>query len=157
MQTQKAIRVVAAFEAFKGILALTAASGLFLLMHKDLHEFTVRLVEHAHLDPAAYYPNIFIDAVTHLQNAKLSLIALGVVAYSLFRFVEAYGLFHGLAWAEVIAAASGAVYIPFEVIELLHRVSWLSVGALVFNILIVAIMLHALLQRRQERKPHAKN
>jgi uncharacterized membrane protein (DUF2068 family) len=120
-----------------------------LLVHKDLHEFTIRLVEHAHLNPAAHYPNIFIEAATHLQNGKLWLIALGAMAYSTFRLVEAYGLFHELAWAEVVAAASGVIYVPFEVAELVNHVSWLSVGALVFNIAVVTIMLYALLQRKK--------
>ena len=154
MQTKNAIRVIAAFEAFKGILALAAASGFFLLVHRDLHEIAVRLVEHAHLNPAAHYPNIFIVAVADLQNVKLSLIALGAVAYSSFSFVEAYGLFRELAWAVVLAVACGAIYVPFEAAEIIHRVGWLSVGALVVNIAVVSVMVYALLQKK---KSDAKN
>jgi len=149
MQTNNAIRVVAAFEALKGFLALAAASGFLLLLHKDLHELTVRLVEHAHLNPAAHYPNIFIVAMTNLQNTKLSLIALGAVAYSTFRFVEAYGLFREAAWAKVMAAASGVIYLPFEVAEIIHRVSWFSVGAFVINIAVVFVMVYALLHKNK--------
>ena len=151
MQARTALKAVAAFEAFKGFVALVAASGFLLLLHKDLHDLTIRLVEHAHLNPAAHYPSIFIIAATHLQNTKLSLIALGAVAYSTFRFVEAYGLFREAAWAEVLAAASGAIYVPFEIAELIHRVSWLSISALILNIAVVAIMVGMLLRRRKTR------
>ncbi len=143
------IKVVAVFEAFKGLIAFAAASGLLLLIHRDLHELAARLVEHAHLDPAAKYPRIFIAAATHLQNLRLTLLALGAAAYSLVRFAEAYGLFREKAWAEIFAAASGAVYIPFEIAELLHRFNWLSVAALILNIGVVAIMIWALLLRRK--------
>ena len=147
-QTHKAVRAVAAFEAFKGMVALVAASGLLLLIHKDLHDLALRLVEHAHLNPAARYPSIFIVAATHIGNTRFTLIALGAAAYSTLRFVEAYGLFREAAWAEVFAAVSGAVYVPFEVAKLIHRVSWFGVAALVLNIAVVGIMVGVLLQRR---------
>lgn len=151
MKTSKAIRAVAAFEAFKGFLALAAASGFLLLVHKDLHDLAVRLVEHAHLNPAAHYPSIFIVAAEHLQSTRFTLIALGAAAYSTLRFVEAYGLHLEAAWAEVLAAASGVIYVPFELAELIHRISWLSAGALVINIVVVAIMVVALFDRRKVR------
>ena len=146
----KTIKLVAALEAFKGLLALLAASGLLLLIHKDLHELAVRLVEHAHLNPAAHYPSIFITAVTHLQNTQFTLIALGALAYSLLRFFEAYGLYHEAAWAELLAAVSGFIYVPFEVNELMHKQTWLSIGALLVNFIVVAIMVAALMQRRKK-------
>ena len=149
MQTRRAIRAVAAFEAFKGFVALAAASGLLLLVHKDLHDLAVRLVGHAHLDPAAHYPSIFIMAVTHLENARFTLIALGAAAYSTLRFVEAFGLFREAAWAEVFAAVSGAIYVPFEAAKLFHRVSWFGAGAFVLNIAVVGLMVGVLLQRRK--------
>ena len=152
MRTRQTLRVVAVFEASKGLLALAAASGFFLLVHKDLHALTVRLVEHAHLNPAAHYPNIFIDAATHLQHSNVLLIALGAVSYAVFRLVEAYGLLREAAWAEVLAVVSGTVYVPFEVAEIFHRVSWLSVGALVVNTAIVVIMLYALRQRKRTHR-----
>ena len=42
--------------------------------------------------------------------------------------------------AEWLAAVSGAIYVPFEVVELARRVSVLSAGALIVNLIIVAIM-----------------
>jgi uncharacterized membrane protein (DUF2068 family) len=142
------IRAIALLEGFKGFLAICAASGLLLLIHEDLHALAVSLVEHAHLNPASRYPRIFIDAATHLKDSHLVLMALGAAAYSLLRFVEAYGLYFERAWAELLAAASGAIYVPFEVAELAHRPGWLSIGLLGLNIVIVAVMIRALWQRR---------
>lgn len=147
--SDKIINTVAIFECFKGFVALAAASGLLLLVHADLHELAVRLVRHAHLDPAANYPGIFIDAITHLQNLKLKLLALGALGYALLRFVEAYGLIRQAAWAEVLAAVSGAIYVPFEVLELMRHINWISIGSLLFNIAVVGIMVGALLKRQR--------
>lgn len=151
MEHHNEIRAIAAFEGIKGFLAVCAASGLLLLVHEDLHVLAVSLVEHAHLNPAAKYPRIFVDAAAHLQDSRLALLALGAGAYSLLRFVEAYGLYRERTWAELLAAASGAIYVPFEVAELVHRPGFLSVAMLTVNLVIVAIMVRALRQRRLSR------
>lgn len=143
------VRAIAAVEGFKGFIALCAASGLLLLVHEDLHRLAVTLVEHAHLNPAAMYPRVFIEAATDLQDSRLVLVAAGAGTYSLLRFVESYGLFRERAWAEALAAASGAIYVPFEIAELVRHPGWLSIALLAVNIAIVAVMVHALLQRRR--------
>jgi uncharacterized membrane protein (DUF2068 family) len=83
---------------------------------------------------------------------KLTLLALGAAGYSLMRFVEAYGLFREAAWAEVFAAISGAIYVPFEIAELIHRHTWLSAEALIINLTVVIVMLYALNQKRRRHR-----
>jgi uncharacterized membrane protein (DUF2068 family) len=146
-----AIRVVAIFEAFKGVVVIAAGSGVLLLVHRDLHELAARLVAHAHLNPASKYPAIFIDAVTRLQDMRLTLLALGALAYSTIRFVEAYGLWREKAWAEWLAAVSGAIYVPLEAIELVKHVTALRVSVLLLNLVVVAVMVNALVTRRRQR------
>ncbi|HWU83879.1 MAG TPA: DUF2127 domain-containing protein [Rhodocyclaceae bacterium] len=150
-QQHRAILAVACLEAFKGVLAIAAASGLLALIHKDIADFALRLVEQAHLNPAARYPSIFIDAAAHLQDSRLRLLALGAAAYSVLRLVEAYGLFHEKAWAEVLAAASGAIYIPFELRGLIDDPGPLHAALLLLNLAIVALMLVALRRRRKRQ------
>ncbi len=142
-----ALRTVALFEAAKGLLALLGASGLLLFAHRDLQALALGLLEHMHLNPAARYPHIFVQAVEHLQEQKLTWVALGAAGYALLRLAEGYGLWRGRAWAEWLAAASGAIYLPFEVAELLRRPGWLSISLLLLNAGIVVLMLRALRQR----------
>ncbi len=148
---RKTIRLIALFEAFKGIVVLLAASGMLSLLHKDIHEIAVRLVHHAHLDPASRYPQIFIIAADHLQDSRLLLLALGAAAYSAIRLAEAYGLYYEKAWAEVLAAGSGAVYVPMEVLSLMRHLTWLSAILFTINVLVVLVMVRALILRRRAR------
>ena len=151
MDHRKTIRIIALVEALKGLVVLLAASGLLSLLHKDIHEIAVRLVHHAHLDPASRYPQIFILAADHLQDSRLALLALGAAAYSLIRLVEAYGLFHERAWAEVLAAGSGAIYVPMEVLSFMRHPNWLSAVLFLVNIAVVVVMVMALVRRRRPR------
>src|SRR4030095_14535146 len=146
---RSAIKAVALFEASKGLVALFAASGLLLLVHKDVYDLALQLVAHTHLNPAARYPSIFLDAAANVEDSRLMMLALGAAAYSIVRLVEAYGLYFERAWAEVLAALSGAIYVPFEVAELVRRPGALGVVVLGFNLAVVAVMVHALLQRRR--------
>ena len=62
--------------------------------------------------------------------------------YSGLRFAEAYGLWRARAWAEWIALISGAMYLPFELVKLAHKVTLFHVGILVVNLAIVAFMFY---------------
>jgi len=143
------IRVVALFEAFKGLVVLLVGSGLLTLVHKDVYEIAVVLIRHAHLNPASRYPHIFLDAAAQVNDGRLMLLAVGAAVYALVRLIEAYGLYFERSWAEVLAAASGAIYVPFEVYGLVHRPSWHHAVLLIVNLAIVAVMLYSLARRRK--------
>ncbi len=147
----RAVRVIAFIEAAKGILVLVAATGLLAFIHADWNDLAARLVRLSHLNPASKYPHIFLDAVSHLQEPRLLWLAAGAAAYSLLRLVEAYGLFRERAWAEWLAALSSGLYIPAEVAEILRRPALPSIAVLVINVAVVAVMAHALWQRRRPR------
>lgn len=146
---RRAIRAIALVEAAKGIVVLLAATGLLALVHHDLNALAARLVAYTHLNPASRYPHIFLDAVAQLHQPRLLWLALGAAGYSALRLLEAYGLLRQRAWAEWLAALSGAIYVPFELAELLHKPSWLAAGVLLVNLAVVAVMAWALVQRRR--------
>lgn len=149
MDQRRAIRLIAVVEAAKGILILAAGFGLLSLLHSNLHDLAVRLIDHSHLNPASKYPQIFIDAASKIQDSRLILLAIGAGAYSALRLVEAYGLFYEKAWAELLAAGSGAIYLPFELLRFIRHPNWLGAALFLANIAIVAIMVRALLRRRK--------
>jgi len=149
MALTRTIWAVASFEAIKGVAVLLAATGLLSLMHRDIYAIATMLIEHAHLNPASRYPQIFLDAAGNLGDSKLLLLALGGAAYASLRLVEAYGLFFERPWAELLAAGSGAIYVPIELIELFRRPGWQGLAFLVLNLVIVAIMVRALFSRRR--------
>ncbi|RYF74040.1 MAG: DUF2127 domain-containing protein [Comamonadaceae bacterium] len=144
----RTLQAVATFEALKGVVVVLASSAVLSLAHKDLHALALSLVEHTHLNPAAKYPQIFLSAANDLHNAHLLMLALGAAAYSLLRFVEAYGLYRERVWAEMLAAVSGAIYVPFEVLALWRTPTWLHGALLALNLGVVTIMVGALLRRR---------
>ena len=151
------VRAVAVFEALKGTLVLVAGFGLLALVHRDLEDLAERLVLHSHLDPASHYPRVFIEAAAHTNDGRLRTLAVltsryalsrdDAFAYSVVRFVEAYGLWHMRAWAEWFAILSGCLYLPVELYELLKHPTHLHGLVLFFNSVIVAYLLYVRLSR----------
>ena len=149
-QKAEAIRAIALFEA-KGAIVLLAGLGVLSLIHRDVQHVADQVVHHMHLTPRATIPRIFLHAAAHVTNRGLWWLAAGALAYCLVRFVEAYGLWRQRAWAEVLAAASGADHLPFELYRLTRGESVLAATALVLNLVVVAFMLYALWTRRRAR------
>jgi uncharacterized membrane protein (DUF2068 family) len=150
---KEGLRAVAIFEALKGTLALLAAGGLFYLIPHDFRHLVVELVGRLHLNPGKGYPNVFFRILEDTSNAQLWLIACLVVVYAAVRFAEAYGLWFSRAWAEWLAAVSGAIYVPVELYELSRGFSWIKLTALFINIAVVAFMVYALRVRKLQHLP----
>jgi uncharacterized membrane protein (DUF2068 family) len=150
MPPPEGVRAIALLEAAKGALVILVGFGLFLLVHRDAQVFAEHLVKHLHLNPAHHYPQIFIATMANVSDARLQLLSAGAAGYAAVRFVEAYGLWRGRLWAQWFGAVGGAIYIPFDIFELVKHPRPLSVGALVVNVAVVAYLVRAL--RRRERK-----
>lgn len=133
-------RLIALLEAFKAFLALTGASGLLLLVHRDVQDLADRLVTHLHLNPAARTPQVFLRIVNETTPASLRWIALGALAYALLRSVEAVGLWQAKPWAEWLGILTGLIYLPFETLVLLRHPGVESVGTLILNLAVVAYL-----------------
>jgi uncharacterized membrane protein (DUF2068 family) len=147
----KALKPIAVFEAFKGAIVLIAGFGLLSFLGRDAEDLAEKLVHRMHLDPANHYPQIFIHAMAEVTNTRLWLMAGFAALYAAVRFAEAYGLWHGRRWAEWLAALSGSVYVPVEIYQLLARITWARVGALVLNLIVVAYMVWLLTESRRQR------
>jgi len=144
------VRIVAAVEAAKGALVLAAGLELFALVHRDVQAVAERIVEHFHFNPASRTPRILLDAAGALTDERLVVLAMGAIAYSTVRFIEAYGLWLNRRWAEWFAVVAGGLYIPIEVYELWRRVTWIRFGLLAVNVAIVVYLARVLWTTRRE-------
>jgi uncharacterized membrane protein (DUF2068 family) len=145
------VRIVAIVEAAKGALILLAGFGLLALVHGQAQEVAEELVGHLHLNPASRYPRIFIDLAGRLTDGRLWMLAGLAMAYATLRFIEAYGLWRERRWAEWLAVASGAIYVPIELYELFAGISPIKVITFAVNVGVVVYMSAVL------RRAHAED
>src|SRR6266851_2199220 len=146
-----AIRAVASLEMAKGLVVLLLGFGAVSLVHKDAWDVAEALLRFLHVDPDHHhYAQVFLNLADNVTDARLWAVAAGATAYSIVRFVEAYGLWRELAWAEWFALISGALYVPFEAYELVRRPTPIHLAVLLVNLGIVFYMLYLRLSARSE-------
>src|ERR1700691_5870157 len=86
------LRAVASFEFIKGIFVLLIGLCAVLLVHKDAWLIAESLLARLHISTDRRSAQMFLDFADRLTDASLWAAAELAFAYSLLRFVEAYGL-----------------------------------------------------------------
>ncbi|MEY9967691.1 uncharacterized membrane protein (DUF2068 family) [Streptacidiphilus sp. MAP12-16] len=77
------------------------------------------------------------------KHSTLAITAAALLAYALIEIVEAFGLWAAKRWAEYLTVVATAAFLPLEVYELTHKISYFKIGTLVLNVLAVLYILLA--------------
>lgn len=138
--SRRTLRAIAAFEAFKGGLAVAAGLGLLGTLHHNLHAIAVTLIGHIGLNPGDRYPAMALRNMDQLLSQDLHLLLLAAGGYATLRLTEAYGLWTDRRWGEWLGALSGALYLPFEIRHLIHKPGFTGVLVIALNVAVVGFL-----------------
>lgn len=135
----RGLRTVATLEATKGVFVLLAAFGFaeVLLRHVDLEDAAQNLLEFLQIDRDRRVSRALVEIAGRMMDADLVTVLVIAFVYSGLRFLESYGLWRQRVWAEWLAIMSGAVYLPFELYNLVRRPTIAHWIILVVNIGVV--------------------
>jgi uncharacterized membrane protein (DUF2068 family) len=75
-----------------------------------------------------------------LDTRTLTWLAIGLAVYALIELTEGIGLWLGQRWGEYFAMVATSVFLPYEIYDLTVKITWLRVGALVVNLLLVGYL-----------------
>ena len=146
---RRTLRIIAGFEALKGLAALAALAGVLDLMHHDARQIAVELIGRFNLNAEHRFPSMLLHYADMLPGVHVSTVLGLGIGYILIRWVEAYGLWYDRSWGELFGALSGALYIPYEVQHLVHKPSVVAVLVLAMNVFLVAYLALTLIRRRR--------
>lgn len=82
----------------------------------------------------------FIQDAFTLNPRTLLYLAIGLAAYALIELIEAIGLWLGQRWGEYFALVATSVFLPYEIYDLTVKLTWLRIGALAINLLLVTYL-----------------
>jgi uncharacterized membrane protein (DUF2068 family) len=82
-----------------------------------------------------------INSFLAFNATTLTWLAVGLAGYGALQLVEATGLWLLKRWGEYFAVVATSVFIPLEVYELVEKVTWVRIGALIINIAAVVYLL----------------
>jgi uncharacterized membrane protein (DUF2068 family) len=84
-----------------------------------------------------------LHRVLDLDRSTITVLGLTAAAYCVIEGVEAYGLWRERRWAEYLTVIATVGFLPFEIHELLDRVTVVRVGALIVNLAVLVYLVHS--------------
>jgi uncharacterized membrane protein (DUF2068 family) len=142
------IRMIGLFKLVKALLLIAVGIGALSLRHN--HDGAVAGWIHALVfDPHGKLFHEAVEKISGLDTRQLAGIAIGSLVYAAVFTVEGVGLMLRRGWAEVLTVIITTSFIPLEIYELIKHGSWMKIGVIVVNALIVVYLV-----RRLRREGH---
>ena len=82
-----------------------------------------------------------LDAFLEVTPHTLWIIGIALIAYGALQLTECFGLWYQKRWAEYLTVIATSAFIPIEVYELMHSITFIKAGALVVNVVAVIWLL----------------
>ena len=146
-----AILSIGIFKLLKGLLLLFAGLGAVALLHHDLGDVVLEVVDAARVDPDNRYVHAALERILNVTPKQLKEISAGTFIYSGLLLTEGIGLVMRKHWAEWFTVITTGGLIPLEVWELLRRVTVVRIAVLVINVAIVVYLIWRIQDERRQR------
>jgi len=148
--------LIAAFKLSQALLFIAVGVGAFRLLHKDIGDLLTHLVEHLRFNPESRFVNFVLDKSSLVTDRVLRRIGEVGFIYAGLDLIEGTGLYLEKVWAEYLTLAITASFLPWEIFEVLRRVTWIRAGLLVVNALVFFYLLKVVIERGKERRVPVK-
>jgi uncharacterized membrane protein (DUF2068 family) len=143
---------IAVFKLLKALLFVAIGIGALNLLHKDIVDVLTRIATDLRFDPDNAFISFLLDKAALIDDNRLRLISLGVFSYAVLDIVEGVGLLLEKAWAEYLTLTITASFLPWEIFEILRRITWFRVGLTIVNALVVLYLLYFVIRQRKEHR-----
>jgi uncharacterized membrane protein (DUF2068 family) len=146
--------LIAGFKVLKGLLLLLFGLGLLKLVHADIATLFSRLLEVLHLDTDSQILHAVVLMVDALRPESVLVMSLVSMVYAVLLLTEGIGLWLEFSWAAYLTVASTSLFLPFELYEIVQRITALRIAVLLVNIIVVLYLVKQL-KHHTLRSSHA--
>ena len=136
---------------YKGLLALFFVAlgiGAMHLLHKDIDDVISRVGDLLRFNPESKFVNFLYDRAWLIDDPLLKRIGFLAFSYAGLSLAEGIGLYLEKAWGEYLTLAITASFLPWEIFEVFHHLTWVRVALLVVNLLVFVYLLKIVMSRR---------
>ena len=142
------LELIAAYKLLQAALLVSVAVGALKLLHKDVADVLTNLAMALRMNPEGRLVGFLLDKASLLDDHRLRQISLFLFGYAALGLLEGIGLMLEKVWAEYLTAILTASFLPLEIFELMHRVTWFRIGLFVLNLAVLAYLVWHLIRRR---------
>lgn len=137
---------------YKGLLTLffvAVAVGALHLLNKDIDDLISQLGDLLKLNPESKFVNFLYDRAGLINDPLLKRIGALAFVYAGVSLAEGIGLYLEKAWGEYLTLAITASFLPWEIFEVVHRVTSIRIGLLAINAVVFVYLLNLVIARRK--------
>jgi len=144
--------LIAIFKLTQALLFIAAGVGVLRLLHKDVGDMATQLVEHLRFNPESHLVNFILVKASIVDDKMLRRISSLVFGYAAVGLVEGIGLYLEKTWAEYFTLVITGSFLPWEIFEVIRRITWIRAGLLTVNILVFLYLLKVVMERARFRR-----
>src|SRR5258708_1453155 len=137
----KGLMLIAGYKFLLGLLFIGIGAGALNLLHKDIEDVLTQLATVLRANPESRFVNFLLGKASLLNDPLLRRIGAAAFAYAAVSMAEGIGLYLEKAWGEYLTLAITASFLPWEIFEIIHRVTAVRIGLLIVNILVFVYLM----------------
>ena len=145
---RRGLVLVGTYKLLEAAFFVAVGTGALHLIHKDVADLVMRLVNALPVDPEGRLVSFLMDKADLINAHDLRRIGAGSFLYAATRVVEGTGLILRKTWAEYVTVVLTALGLPVEIYELIRKAHWLKVVIFVLNVAILVYLLWLLKTHR---------
>jgi uncharacterized membrane protein (DUF2068 family) len=151
-QRNRWLILIAAFKFAQALLFIAIGVGALRLVHKDIGDLLAKLADHLRFNSEPRFVNFILEKAPLVDDHMLRRIGAVVFIYAALDLIEGTGLYLEKVWGEYLTLAITASFLPWEIFEVLRRVTWIRSGLLIVNALVFFYLLKVVIERGKERR-----
>jgi uncharacterized membrane protein (DUF2068 family) len=144
--------LIAAFKLAQALLFIAIGVGALRLVGKDIGDMLERFANHLRFNTEPRFVIFILEKSSLVTDHMLRRIGAVVFIYAALDLIEGTGLYLEKAWAEYLTLAITASFLPWEIFEVLRKLTWIRCGLLTINALVVFYLLKMVIERGRRRQ-----
>jgi uncharacterized membrane protein (DUF2068 family) len=139
--------LIAAYKLVQALLFAAIGVGALRLLHQDVGDLLSQLAEHLNFNPESRFVNFILDKASLLDDPLLRRIGAAAFCYAGIGLLEGIGLYLEKVWAEYLTLLITASFLPWEIFEVIRKLTYFRVSLLVVNVLVLLYLLKLVTRR----------
>ncbi len=147
----RVLLLIAVYKFLHALFFFAIGIGAHRLLHKNIADQIEIFARHLRFNPESRLVIFILQKSSIINGPVLERISLIAYCYATLTLIEGIGLYLEKAWGEFLTLAITASFLPWEILEIFRRITWVRVGLLTINILVFLYLLRLVLDRARNR------
>jgi uncharacterized membrane protein (DUF2068 family) len=144
--------LIGLFKLGKAILFAALGIGMLRLINRDIDGIFLELIKRVHIDAEHQFIQNILWQLSLIDNHRLHEISTVSFVFALLLMIESFGLLWQKVWAEFMTVAETALFIPFEIYEIIRHATITKVAIIGINVAIVIYLMWAIARKSSTKK-----